>query len=284
MDQMQVMALSIAFTDELFGHVGDDVVLLGMHRHDAPVPGHFGKHRPQVAIGHTETRKGRKNFKTGNALLHRFANLAEGCWGDTAGENVVEGKVRIGMAAKDLAPAVDLCRDGLWGWLMAQGRIEIASEVDDGRHPSKSRSAAGCFRRLGHHFRTSSPPLGHRNSNMGVRLNAARQYNVALRLDDPGRLCRQGARRGDRNDGTILDPDIALSHLFWGDHQATANDQIEHRPPPYVEFRNVRGRQLAYRVPGRGHRGFPARTWPVRWSDTSGSVGGRHTAEHFPGC
>jgi hypothetical protein len=27
----------------------------------------------------------------------------------------------------------------------------------------------------------------------------------------------------------MLDADIALSHLFWGDHQATANDEIEHR-------------------------------------------------------
>ena len=199
-------------------------VLLGVHRHDAPVLGHFGKHRPQMAIGHTEARKGRKNFKTGNALLHRFANLAEGCWGDPASENVVEGKICIGMAAKDLAPAVNFCRDGLWSWLMVQGRIEIASEVDDGRHPSKSRSAAGCFRRLSHHFRTSGPPLGHRNSNMGVRLDAARQHNVPLCLDDSDRLRRQGARCGDRDDGAILDPDIALSHLFWGDHQATAND------------------------------------------------------------
>src|SRR5215510_1877314 len=98
MDQMQVMTLSVAFTDELFGHVGDDVVLLGMHR-------------PQVAIGHAEIRKGRKNFKTGNTLLHRFANLAEGRWGDTAGENIVEGEIRIGMAAKDIASAFDFCRD-----------------------------------------------------------------------------------------------------------------------------------------------------------------------------
>src|SRR5215831_9870386 len=111
MDQMQVMALRVAFPDELFGHVGDDIILLSMHRHDAPMLGHFGKHRPQMAIEHTQIRKGRKNFKTGNALLHRFANLAEGRWSDTASENVVEGKIRIGMAAKDVAPAVDFCRD-----------------------------------------------------------------------------------------------------------------------------------------------------------------------------
>src|SRR5215475_8216506 len=111
MDQMQIMTLIVAFTDELFGHVGDDVVLLGMHRHNAPVLGYFGKYRPQVAIGHTETRKGRKNFKTGNALLHCFANLAEGRWGDTAGENIVEGEIRIGMTAKDLASAFDFCWD-----------------------------------------------------------------------------------------------------------------------------------------------------------------------------
>src|SRR5437879_3348472 len=105
------MALIVAFTDELVGHVGDDVVLFGMHRHDASMLGHFCKHRPQVTIGHTEARKGRKNFKASNALLHCFANLAESRWGDTAGENVMEGKICIGMAAKDLAPAVDLCRD-----------------------------------------------------------------------------------------------------------------------------------------------------------------------------
>src|SRR6267378_978123 len=139
------MALTVAFTDELFGHVGDDVVLLGMHRHDASMLGHFGKHRPQVAIGYTEIRKGRKNFKAGNALLHCFANLAEGRRGDTTSQDVMEGKIRIGMAAKDIASAFDLCRDGRWGCLMAQGRIEIAGEVDDGRHPSKGRSAAGCF-------------------------------------------------------------------------------------------------------------------------------------------
>jgi len=67
---------------------------------------------------------------------------------------------------------------------------------------------------------------------MGVRFDATWQHNVPLGLDDPGCLRRQGARRGDRDDGTILDADIALSHLFWGDHQTTANDQIEHRPPP----------------------------------------------------
>src|SRR5215471_4445618 len=214
MDQMQVMALMVAFTDELVGHVRNNVVFLGMHRHDAPMLGDFGKHRPQMAIGHTQIRKGRENFKAGNALLHCFANLAEGRWRDTTSQDVVEGKIRIGMITKDLAPAADLCRDGLGGCLRARWWIEIASEVDDRRYPSKGRSAAGCFRRLGHYFGTSGPPLGHRDGDMGMRLDAARQHNMTLGLDDPGGLRRQGARRSYRDNGAILDPNIALSHLF----------------------------------------------------------------------
>src|SRR5262247_2861107 len=109
MDHMQIMALIVALTDELVSHIVDDVVLLGMHRHNAPVLGHFGKHRPQVAIGHTQTRKSRKNFKTGNAFLYCLANLAKGYWGDTASQDVMKGKIRIGMAAKDIRTAFDLC-------------------------------------------------------------------------------------------------------------------------------------------------------------------------------
>src|SRR5712692_6607648 len=110
---MQIMALIVSFTDKLLGHVGDDVVLLGMHSHDPSVFGHFRKYCPQVAIGHAQTREGRKNFKTGNALLDRIDNLSKGCWGDAARQDVVESKIRIGMAAKNVAPAFDLCRNGL---------------------------------------------------------------------------------------------------------------------------------------------------------------------------
>jgi len=48
---MQIMPLIVSFPDELLGHIGDDVVLLGMHGHDAAVFGHLYKHRPQVTIG-----------------------------------------------------------------------------------------------------------------------------------------------------------------------------------------------------------------------------------------
>src|SRR5713101_6158734 len=108
---MQIMTLIVAFTDELLGHVGDDVVLLGMHSHDAAMLRHFRKHGPQVAIGHTQAGEGGEDLKTGNALLYRFANLSKSGWDDTASQDVMEGKIRIRMAAKDVTPAVDLCRD-----------------------------------------------------------------------------------------------------------------------------------------------------------------------------
>src|SRR5262249_30568432 len=160
--------------------------------------------------------EGGEDFEAGNTLLHGFANLPQGGWGDAAGQDVMESEIRIRMATKDVAPTFNLFWDGLLGGYLARLWIEITGEVDDGRHPTKSRRPAGRFRGLGHDFRTTSPVLGHWDGDMGMRLDPARQYNVALGLDDPGRLRGQATRRGDADDLALLHSYIALSHVFWG--------------------------------------------------------------------
>src|SRR5262249_54938859 len=75
--------------------------------------------------------------------------------------------------------------------------------------------------------------LGHWDGNMRVRLDAARQHNLPLGLDDSGRLRGQSPRRGYRDNRATLDPHIALSHVFCGDYQAATDYQIEHRAPPH---------------------------------------------------
>src|SRR5262249_58998147 len=55
---------------------------------------------------------------------------------------------------------------------------------------------------------------------------------MALGLDDLGRIGGQTARRSDGHDLTLLYSYVALSHIFWGDHQTASDDYIEHRAPP----------------------------------------------------
>src|SRR5215831_6253606 len=55
---------------------------------------------------------------------------------------------------------------------------------------------------------------------------------MALGLDDLGRIGGQTARRSNGHDLALLYSYVALSHIFWGDHQATSDDYIEHRAPP----------------------------------------------------
>ena len=73
--------------------------------------------------------------------------------------------------------------DSLGCGILRRG-IEIAGEVDDVVTPPK---AAARLAASGGWVMTSGRPaqrLGHRDGDVGVRLDAARQHNVALRLDD----------------------------------------------------------------------------------------------------
>ena len=226
---MQIMAsLIVAFTDELFGHVRDDVVLLGMHRHDAPMLGHLGKHRPQVAIGHTETRKGRENFKAGNALLHCFTNLAEGRRGDTAGENVVEGKIRIGMATKDLASAVDLMRmDSLASWPRGGLRLPPGESMTVVTPPKAATRLAASGRRS---FTGRPAHLSGTGMAIWACSSIPRQlcpWASMTRTTAVGKVPGVATRRWCHSGSRYR----ALPPLLV-DHQATANGQIEHCPPP----------------------------------------------------
>src|SRR5882672_2270072 len=93
--QMQVVSLSSPLTFEFLGHVADNFVLLGMHGHDAAMFGNFLKNAPQRTVWHTYRVEGRKNFETGDAFLNGLANLTNRFGRDVAGQDVMEGIVRV---------------------------------------------------------------------------------------------------------------------------------------------------------------------------------------------
>src|SRR5712691_4323244 len=98
--------------------------------------------------------------------------------------------------------------------------------------PPEGRRQAGRLWRLGHDFGSSGPVLGHWDANMRVRLDATREDDLALRLDDAPGVGQQSARPGHCHDLAVLDADVALSHIFWGHDQAASDNYVQHGAPP----------------------------------------------------
>ena len=112
MDEVEVVALGPALALQLLRHVGDDVVLLGVHGHDAAAPGHLLEDGPEVAVGHPDGPERREDLEAGGAVLDGLADLADGLGRDLAGQDVVEGEVRVRVPAEDGAPPLDRLGDG----------------------------------------------------------------------------------------------------------------------------------------------------------------------------
>ena len=183
MGQVQVGTVVAALTLQLFLHVGDDVVLLGVHGHDAAVLADLLEDLPQVPHGNPGVEGG-EDFEAGHAGLDGLANLAHGTGRDGAGQDVVEGMVNVGMTAENVPAGLDLGHDGIRRRHCARRKREGAGEVDEGGNASESGGPAGGFRRLREHAVVSAGPVvGHRHVDVRVGLDAAGQDDHACRVD-----------------------------------------------------------------------------------------------------
>jgi len=100
-NKVEVVALRASLALERLSHVGDDVVLFRVHRHDAAVPRDLAKDAPQVTVRNTDRPEGREDLEARGAVLDRLADLPHRLRCGLARQNVVKGEVRIGMTAED---------------------------------------------------------------------------------------------------------------------------------------------------------------------------------------
>ncbi len=228
------MTLSPPLALELVGHVRDDVVLLGVHGHDAAVLGNLGKDAPEVAVRHPNGAEGREDLEAGGAVLDRLADLADGLRRDLTGQDVMKGEVGVRVATEDgTAPLDRLCdRHPRSSRIRREG--EIAREVDDRRHPAEGGGPAGSFGGLRHHVRVSRPRFGHRNIDVGMGLDSTRDDDLAACIDDSSGAAGQRSRPAERRDPLALDANVELGRTLRRHHLAPGDHKIQHRPTSHA--------------------------------------------------
>ena len=227
--QVQVGAVVAALPFQLVLHVGDDVVLFGVHRHYAAVLPHLLEYLPKVAHGHTGVEGG-EYLEAGDARLDCLTNLPQSNRRNGPGEDVVEGVISIGVTPKHIPPDFNLTHDGI-GWRYGPWRQRQRSgEVHVGSNPPERGSPTGCLGRLSEDAGVAaSPVVRHRHVDVGVRFDTAGQH------DHPGgvyRLTRsdiiQCAGRGHRCNLLALDAHIHEAGASGRNHCSALDNQVQH--------------------------------------------------------
>src|SRR5436190_1302034 len=217
---------------EGLGHVRDDVVLLREHGHDAAVPRYLGEDAPEVAVRDTDRPEGREDLEARDAFLDRFADLADRLRRDLAGQDVVEGDVRVGVTAEDGAPPLDRLGDRHAPGGRIRRERQVTGEADDGGHAPEGGRAAGRCRRLRHDLRTTAPLLPGRDRHARRRLDPAGDDDLAVGIDDVAGIRRQSAGPAQRDDLLALHADVERSDTVGHHDLSTLDHEVEHGAPP----------------------------------------------------
>jgi len=238
--EVEVVALRPPFALELLGHIGDDVVLLRVHRHDAAVLRHLREDAPEVAVRHADRAEGRENLEARDPRLDRLADLADRLRRDLTRQDVVEREVGVGVAAdaEDGAPPLDALGDGHARGVGRGRQVEIAREVDDRRHAAEGSGAGGRRGRLGHDVGLPRPHLRHGDVDVRVRLDAAGDDDLAAGVDRAA-TAGQRARPAERSDLLALHPDVHVRDALRRHDLPTCDHEIEHGAPPRMPVPGV---------------------------------------------
>ena len=242
MGQVQVGTVVPALPLQLVLHVGYDVVLFGVDRHDAAVLAHFLENLPQVPHGDASV-EGRENLEAGHARLNRLANLPHGAGRDCPGENVVEGVVGVGVTPENVPPGFNLAHNRVGRRDCARRQGQRASEVHVGRHAAEGRGAAGRLGRLGVDTGVApGPVVGHGNVDVGVGFDAAGQHYHSGSVDGLRRAhVVESAGRGHGRDLLPHDSDVHERRALGRNHCPAFDNQVKHDCLPIRRFRRTAG-------------------------------------------
>ena len=199
-----------------------------MHGHDAAVLGDLGKDVRQLAVGHPNGMKGGEDLEAGHALLHGLADLADGLRRHLAGQNIVEGIVGVGVGPKHVTAFFHHAHDRLGRRVALVLQTQVAGKIDNRRHPAKGGRPTGVLGRLGHDVGLTGPLAGHRNADMGVGFDAARNDDLARRVNLSPGVRSQAARPADGGNFLALNADIHLPDGLGSDHLSAFDNKIEH--------------------------------------------------------
>ena len=227
--QVQVGPVVAALAFQLLLHVGDDVVLFGVNGHDAAVFADLLEDLPQVP--HRDAGvEGGEDLEARDAGLDRLADFAHGAGRDGAGQDVVEGVVGVGVAAEGIPARLDLGHDGIGRRHRARCQGQRPGEVNVGGDASEGSGAAGGLGRLGEHAVVSAGPIvGHRDVDVGMRLDAAGQYDHAGGIDGlAGPDVVEDTGSGHRRDLLALDAHVPQANAVRCDHGPALDDQVQH--------------------------------------------------------
>ena len=227
--QVEVGAVGTAFPLQLLFHVGYDVVLFRVDRHDPAALRHLLEYLPEVP-GRAAGMERREYLEARDPGLYGLGDLADGAGRHRSGENVVEGVVGIGVSREDISPGLDLGHYGVGRRNGPRCQRQAAGEIDVGGHSPEGRRAAGGFRRLSVYLGTAAGPvIGDGNINVGVGLDAPGKDYLASGVDGlPCIQYVQGSRRRHRRDLLTKYSDVGLNCPFRRDYRSAFNDRVQH--------------------------------------------------------
>ena len=210
--------------DQLGVHVHDDVVVLGMDDAEAAGAGERLEHLPDVAEpDHPPLARrrdvGGEDLHRGVARLDHLGDLGHDLSRNLTLQHDVVRVVAAAFAGPVLVPPLDRLADALP--LVPDG------EVDERRGPAVERRPADHVGTCG--IARAAVRHRHRPLAMDMRVDAARDHQLAGGVDRPGRrIAPEGAGGGDGGDLLAGDGDVGDDRAGRRDDGSAADEQVQH--------------------------------------------------------
>ncbi|MCE2459079.1 MAG: hypothetical protein J4G14_14910 [Dehalococcoidia bacterium] len=225
--QVQVVTLVTPLPLQLLLHVVHHVVVLSVNRHDAAALRDLLEDGLKVTVGHAPSER-REDLEAGLTGLDSLSDLPDCTRTHRASEDVVVRKVDIAVTVERLTPRFHLPHDRVWRHGVVRSDRQSPRKVEKRGNAPERRGSCCRLRRLREHLRPTGPLLRHRNADVRVRLDPARQHDQPRRIDHLRPLSRQHPRMRQPSDLPIRDGNIHLRHPLRSHNPSTSNDRIQH--------------------------------------------------------
>ena len=228
MDFRHVFEAGAAFAEQLFIHVHDDVVILGVDDPESALTREHAEHFPDIAKADHPALAARGDV--GGENLHRGIAGPDGLGhliGEADGEQTLDHQVigEVGMAAPDPLFVAGLDRS------LDRAAVHPAREIDH-RGRAAEQGGAADVSWIGGLVHAAVWP-GDMPCAVHVGIDATRYDNLAHGVDEPHAGGR-GERppRRDGGDVLALDGNVVITHALRGYDPITANDHVYHCGTP----------------------------------------------------